>query len=100
VPYSLLAPCLIAYSALSQYPGSECGGCETVSFSKAHDPDACGYTCLDDAGQWVPGVYTRVHRDKSIILAMRGWMGLRTDLPNSKIGLPDRCQAEAFVLTD
>ncbi|KAG9397163.1 Alpha amylase catalytic domain [Carpediemonas membranifera] len=59
-----------------------CDGCKTVEYTPAYVYDACGYT--------KPG-YTRVHRDKTIINAMRGWMGLSTNEANSAIGLPDGC---------
>ena len=38
-------------------------------------PNSKGYDCLKD-GNWQQGVYTRVHRDQSIVNAMRSWMGL------------------------
>jgi len=47
-----------------------CNGCRTVPYRKAYDPNSQGYD--------VPQVneYTRVHRDKQIVNAMRNWMKL------------------------
>lgn len=51
----------------------QCKDCnKSMAYSKAHDPNVCGYTCEVD-GQWKEGVYTRVHRDYEIIQAMRKW---------------------------
>lgn len=53
--------------------GPNCDGCnKSMKYSKAHDPNVCGYTC-EVNGQWIEGVYTRVHRDYDIIQAMRDW---------------------------
>ena len=47
--------------------GSYCNSCsKSMPYSKAHDPNACGYTCVQN-GSWKEGVYTRVHRDYDII---------------------------------
>ena len=61
-----------------------------MAFSKAHRPDVCGYTCLENGG-WTEGVYTRVHRDLGIIKAMRQWMGLNSAVSAREVGLPDNC---------
>ena len=61
---------------------------KSFPYSKAHRDDVCGYTCVD--GGWQQGVYTRVHRDFSIIKAMRQWMGLSTGSA-SDVGLPSNC---------
>ena len=53
--------------------GDQCGSCsKSMPFSKAFDPNSCGYDC-EVNGEWKEGVYTRVHRDMSIINAMRAW---------------------------
>lgn len=53
--------------------GTQCSSCtKSMAYSKAHDPNVCGYTC-EENGQWKQGVYTRVHRDLSIIQSMRKW---------------------------
>jgi alpha-amylase len=63
-----------------------------MKYSKAHDPNVCGYTCSVN-GQWQEGVYTRVHRDLSIIQAMRKWQGLPTKTNPVDLGLPSFCTA-------
>jgi len=60
-------------SDCSNCVGDQCGSCsKSMAYSKAFDPDVCGYTCEVD-GQWQEGVFTRVHRDYDIIQAMRNW---------------------------
>lgn len=46
-----------------------CETCRGIPYQKAHDPSSTGY----DKGA---GKYTRVHRDGSIVNAMRAWVGL------------------------
>ena len=67
--------------------------CLTVPYAKAHDSGACGYTVYaGDTKEWAEGQYTRVHRDREIILAMRKWMGLQYQaISNENIGLPESC---------
>jgi len=62
-----------------------CQGCQTVTYVPAFDPNSCGY----DTPQY--NQYTRVHRDKAIIMAMRAWMQLPTNVSNADIGLPASC---------
>jgi alpha-amylase len=66
---------------------------KSMPYSAAHDPNVCGYTCVKD-GSWQEGVYTRVHRDMGIILAMRQWMGLPATSNPVELGLPSFCTAE------
>ncbi len=54
-----------------------------MKYQKAYDPLSCGYSCVGETGEWLMGVYTRVHRDQSIIRAMREWMGLEP-LPDAE----------------
>eukprot|EP00128_Syssomonas_multiformis_P001790 Colp12_sorted_trinity150504_noHs@268 len=63
--------------------GPNCSGCKSVPYSPAYVADACAYEGQD---------YTRVHRDRAIVLAMRQWMGLPTNLSNEQLGIPARCQ--------
>ena len=80
---------------------SDCSNCATddcrskctksMPKSQAHRDDVCGYTCVEN-GSWVEGVYTRVHRDLSIIKALRQFMGLPTNVSPSDVGLPGNCQ--------
>jgi len=52
------------------YTGSQPkGACMGVPYNQAFQAAACGYNM-------VAGQYTRVHRDLSIVNAMRGWVGL------------------------
>lgn len=62
-----------------------CNGCETVPYQKAFDPNSCGY----DNPQF--NQYTRTHRDKSIIMAMRQWMHMSANVSNTALGLPEAC---------
>lgn len=71
--------------------GEHCSDCsKSMKYSKAYDADACGYTCEVD-GQWMEGVYTRVHRDVEIINAMREWQGLSRANSLEEIGVPEKC---------
>jgi alpha-amylase len=73
--------------------GDHCQDCsKSMKYSKAYDADACGYTCEVD-GQWMEGVYTRVHRDADIINAMRQWQGLSQANSMEEIGLPQKCSS-------
>jgi hypothetical protein len=48
---------------------ASCDGCKGIPYKKAFDAKSTGY----DKGD---GEYTRVHRDRSIVNAMRAWVGL------------------------
>ncbi|KAF3903882.1 Alpha-amylase [Dactylellina cionopaga] len=64
-------------SDCSLYTGSQSrSGCLGVPFDQAYVASACGYTLTQ-------GKYTRVHRDVSIINAMRGWVGLGSTTASS-----------------
>ncbi|KAL5633527.1 hypothetical protein ACGC1H_003875 [Rhizoctonia solani] len=75
------------YSDCSRFKGT--GTCISMPFSAAYDANACGYS-VAQSGSWTEGVYTRVHRDLSIVNAMRGWMGLGSTSA-SAVGLPSGC---------
>jgi alpha-amylase len=66
-----------------------CGQCKSMPKSIANDAGKCGYEDID----WNGGVYTRTHRDLTVIRAMRRWMGLNPNVPNQDLGLPIHCQA-------
>ena len=52
-------------------------GCtKSFPYRKAYNPLSVGYDTGDESN-WVEGEYTRVHRDKDIINAMRKWMGFK-----------------------
>ncbi|KAK6506766.1 hypothetical protein TWF481_005226 [Arthrobotrys musiformis] len=64
-------------SDCSLYTGSaSASGCLGVPYDQAYVASACGYTMSQ-------GKYTRVHRDLSIINAMRSWVGLGTTTASS-----------------
>jgi len=87
---------------------SDCSNCQNsnctkmctknMPYSKAHNDSVCGYTVYDNGGSWESGVYTRVHRDMSIILAMRGWMNLSTNVTATDLGLPANCKPQNFII--
>ncbi|KAJ3066231.1 hypothetical protein HK102_007702, partial [Quaeritorhiza haematococci] len=79
------------YSDCKRYKGSQTSPCRSMPYSKAFEEGACGYSVLDEGGRWREGVYTRVHRDLGIVRAMRGWMGLSTNVGPGDVGLPSRC---------
>ena len=65
---------------------SDCNACETerckkgctksMPYVKAYNPDSTGYDTIDENGNWIEGMYTRVHRDMDVVSAVREWMGL------------------------
>lgn len=63
-------------SDCSKCSGDQCKkNCNrSVPYQKAYNPSSKGYDT--SIGGWKEGSYTRVHRDESIINAMRGWMNL------------------------
>ena len=48
---------------------------KSMPYQKAYNPASRGYD-TGDKSNWKEGTYTRVHRDKDTINAMRKWMGL------------------------
>lgn len=78
---------------------SDCGKCtsdkdtckctKSVGYTPAYDAKACGYSMYQN-GKWIEGTYTRVHRDLSIVNAMRGWMGMGS-VTAEQVGLPKEC---------
>ena len=64
-------------SDCSACTGEQCkNNCrKSVPYQKAYNPSSTGYDS-GDGGNWKEGTYTRVHRDQSIVNAMRQWMGL------------------------
>ncbi|TMW56820.1 hypothetical protein Poli38472_006830 [Pythium oligandrum] len=57
-----------------------------MPYEKAFRQGSCGYTVEDFAG----GKYTRVHRDLSIVNAMRGWLGL-DKVTKEQVGITGDC---------
>lgn len=75
-------------SDCSTYTGKD--SCRSTPGVPAFDANSCGYSCFSDrnGGGWKPFSFTRVHRDRQIINAMRQWIGL----PNSSdVGIPGSC---------
>lgn len=69
------------YSDCSLYTGSQAvSDCLGIPKDTAYVAGACGY-------QLVAGKYTRVHRDLSIINAMRAWVGLSATTATA-LGIP------------
>jgi alpha-amylase len=69
------------YSDCSLYTGTQGStGCLGVPYNQAYQATACGYNL-------VQGQYTRVHRDLSIINAMRNWVGLAS-VTAATLGIP------------
>lgn len=64
-------------SDCSLYTGSQAvSGCLGIAKDQAYVAASCGYTMKE-------GGYTRVHRDLSIINAMRAWVGLGATTANA-----------------
>ncbi|KAJ3209829.1 hypothetical protein HDU67_005871 [Dinochytrium kinnereticum] len=76
-------------SDCSGYKGTQ-SGCASMPFRPAFVANACGYSNAVNGG-WIEGEYTRVHRDISIVNAMRSWMGMGS-VSASALGLPGNCQ--------
>ncbi|TMW56821.1 hypothetical protein Poli38472_006831 [Pythium oligandrum] len=64
--------------------GKSCA--HNMPYEKAFRQGSCGYTVEDFAG----GKYTRVHRDLSIVNAMRGWLGL-DKVTKEQVGITGEC---------
>lgn len=73
-------------SDCSRYTGEAGVTCYSVPYSPAYQ-EVCGYSVEGFVG----AKYTRTHRDRRVILAMRSWIGLPTDVSNEEIGLPASC---------
>ncbi|KAI8899927.1 glycoside hydrolase superfamily [Globomyces pollinis-pini] len=76
-------------SDCANYAGNQQGCRSGLKKTEAFVADSCGYSMVQN-GQWVEGAYTRVHRDMTIINAMRGWMGL-PPTTQSNLGIPASC---------
>jgi alpha-amylase len=75
------------YSACSGFDSSQGQSCTaSVPYEKAFVAGSCGYTVESFAG----GKYTRVHRDLSIVNAMRAWLGL-SSVTLSDLGIMGSC---------
>ncbi|KAI9997159.1 hypothetical protein PInf_000595 [Phytophthora infestans] len=75
------------YSDCSGFDSSQGQKCTaSVPYEKAFRAGSCGYTVDGFAG----GKYTRVHRDLSIVNAMRSWVGL-SSVKLSDLGITGSC---------
>ncbi|KAL3668048.1 hypothetical protein V7S43_006917 [Phytophthora oleae] len=75
------------YSDCSGFDSSQGQTCTaSVPYEKAFRAGSCGYTVESFAG----GKYTRVHRDLSIVNAMRSWVGLSA-VTLSDLGITGSC---------
>ena len=80
---------------------SECSFCETENckssctkncpYRKAYNPISTGYD-TGNAENWVQGEYTRIHRDKLIINAMRQWLH-KTEMTEEELYSEERLKA-------
>jgi hypothetical protein len=62
---------------------------KSVPFTPAHHASARGYTVGNATSAWAEGVHTRLHRHRSITMAMRcmgQWLGLLTNETIAAIG--------------
>ena len=85
---------------------SECSACtgeqckknckKSVPYQKAYDTNSTGYD-TGDKSNWKEGSYTRVHRDKDIINAMRSWMGLE-ELDEEQLYGAEKAKAKVMGL--
>ncbi len=64
------------WSDCSRFQGSpgQLSRCNGVPKQTAFDPDSKGYSAVDPNGHWLQGVYTRVHRDDTIVDALTNWL--------------------------
>ncbi|KAJ9427857.1 glycoside hydrolase superfamily [Fusarium oxysporum] len=67
----VLSSYMFASNGASGFPDGR-SGCLGMAYDQAYVASACGY----GGGTLMAGKYTRVHRDLSIINAMRAWVGL------------------------
>ena len=85
---------------------SDCNSCKgqhckdycskSMPYQKAYNPLSTGYDS-GDKSNWKEGTYTRVHRDKETINAMRQWMGL-PELNDEQLYGAERLKAKAMGL--
>ena len=69
---------------------------KSVPYQKAYNPNSTGYD-TGNSWDWKEGTYTRVHRDKDIVNAMRSWMGL-SQLSEDQLYGAERLKAKKMNL--
>ena len=85
-------------SDCSKCTGEQCrNNCnKSVPYQKAYNPNSTGYD-TGNSWDWKEGTYTRVHRDKDIVNAMRSWMGL-SQLSEDQLYGAERLKAKKMNL--
>ncbi len=80
------------WSDCANCQGENCNLCtKSMPKATAYNPNSCGYDVYGKDGNWMEGVYTRVHRDAEIINSMRQWMGLEM-LSLEELGQSKQCE--------
>ena len=85
-------------SDCSKCTGEQCrNNCnKSVPYQKAYNPNSTGYD-TGNSWDWKEGTYTRVHRDREIVNAMRSWMGL-SQLSEDQLYGAERLKAQKMNL--
>ena len=85
---------------------SDCSACvgehcktycsKSMPYQKAYNPSSTGYD-TGNKDDWKEGTYTRVHRDKDTVNAMRTWMGLK-ELTEEELYVKEKLKAKLMGL--
>ena len=68
----------------------------SVPYQKAYNPNSQGYDA-GSSGNWKENTYTRTHRDREVVNAMRQWMGL-SSLSSDQLYAKERLKARQMGL--
>ena len=79
-------------------PNTQCSqNCRrSVPYQKAYNPNSQGYDA-GSSGNWKENTYTRTHRDREVVNAMRQWMGL-SSLSSDQLYGKERLKARQMGL--
>jgi alpha-amylase len=79
-------------------PNTQCSqNCRrSVPYQKAYNPNSQGYDA-GSSGNWKENTYTRTHRDREVVNAMRQWMGL-SSLSSDQLYAKERLKAKQMGL--
>jgi alpha-amylase len=79
-------------------PNTQCSqNCRrSVPYQKAYNPNSQGYDA-GSSGNWKENTYTRTHRDREVVNAMRQWMGL-SSLSSDQLYAKERLNARQMGL--
>ena len=79
-------------------PNTQCSqNCRrSVPYQKAYNPNSQGYDA-GSSGNWKENTYTRTHRDREVVNAMRQWMGL-SSLSSDQLYAKERLKARQMGL--